>query len=101
MQSIGPVADYLPEGIYEITLQGQAFLLINHNNDYYCVEDKCGHFGVSLAKGKVKDKKIICPQHYISFDLGSGEIVDHLGEDCEPIKALRIYEKDGILFCKR
>jgi len=99
MFTIGPLSEYPNEGIYEVKLQGQAFLLIKHNNQYYCVEDKCGHFGMPLAKGKVKDTKIYCPVHNISFDLNNGQVVNHMGEDCEPIRALKVIEKDEILFC--
>lgn len=101
MINLGPVSDYPDEGIYPVTLLEQPYLLIKHDNHYFCVEDKCGHFGISLAKGKVKDRKIICPQHYISFDLVSGDIVDHLGEDCEPIKTVQVVESDGTLYCQR
>lgn len=100
MQRIGPVSEYPHEGIYQISLQDQAYLLINHDSHFYCIEDKCGHFGVSLARGKIQDRKIICPQHHISFDLSTGEIVDHLGENCEPVKALSVIENHGILFCE-
>ena len=99
MLNIGPASNYPDEGTYEVKLNNQSFLLIRHNNQYYCVEDKCGHFGMPLAKGTVKDTKIYCPTHNISFDLNNGQVIDHLGEDCEPIKAIKIIEKDGILLC--
>jgi len=98
MLNIGPISDYPEEGIYEITLHNQPFLLIKHDNEYYCVEDKCGHFGEPLAKGKVKDKKIFCPVHNISFDLNTGQIADSMGEDCAPVRVLNIINKDGNLF---
>ena len=100
MLEIGPISDFSNEGIYEVNLQNQNFLLIKHNNEYFCVEDKCGHFGEPLAHGKVKDNKIFCPVHNISFNLRNGQIVDHIGEDCEPIRVLNINVKDGVLFCE-
>jgi nitrite reductase/ring-hydroxylating ferredoxin subunit len=99
MPSIGPITDYANEGIYEIKLENQNYLLIKHQGQYFCVEDKCGHFGVPLANGKVKDGKIYCSVHNISFDLLNGQVRDSMGENCEPIAVIELIEKDGILYC--
>ncbi|MEJ2143199.1 MAG: Rieske (2Fe-2S) protein [Gammaproteobacteria bacterium] len=100
MHTIGPVTNFNDEGIYPVKIDGQDFLVIKHNNHLYCVEDKCGHFGMPLANGKVKDNKIYCAVHGISFDLFDGQVRDNWGEECDPIKVIELIEQDGVLYCK-
>lgn len=100
MHTIGPITDYPNEGIYQIKLESLDYLLIKHNDQYFCVEDKCGHFGVPLATGRVKDNKIYCREHGIGFDLFDGHVRDSMGEECDPIKVVKLIEQDGILYCR-
>lgn len=99
MLTIGPVSDYSEEGIYPVKLDGLDYLVIKHANHLFCVEDKCGHFGMPLANGKVKDNKIYCAVHGISFDLHNGDIRDNWGEECDPINVIELIEQDGVLYC--
>lgn len=98
MHTIGPITDFANEGVYEIKLENQDYLLINHDGHFFCVEDKCGHFGMPLANGKVQDNKIYCREHGISFDLYNGQVRDHWGEECEPINVVKLIEQDGVLY---
>lgn len=100
MQKLGPVSDYADEGIYEIKLDDQDYLLINHQEHYFCIENKCGHFGVPLANGRIRDNTIYCREHGIGFDLFDGQVRKSMGEDCDPIKIAKLIEQDGILYCK-
>ena len=100
MNKIGPTSNFADEGIYEIKLEDQDYLLINHDKQLFCVENKCGHFGLPLATGRVRDNKIYCREHGIGFDLFDGHVRDSMGEDCDPIKVVKLIEQDGILYCK-
>lgn len=42
------------------------------DDKYYCVQDKCPHFGFSLAKGSLFGEKIVCPLHHATFDIKTG-----------------------------
>ena len=100
MYKIGPVSDYSNEGVYKFKLEGKDYLIVRHADQLFCIEDKCGHFGVPLASGRVKDNKIYCSVHGISFDLFDGQVRDSMGEDCDPINVVKLVEQDGILYCK-
>ncbi len=53
---------------------------------YYLIENKCGHFGVPLLNGRIRDNEIVCAEHGISFDLETGSVVNRPYENCDPIK---------------
>lgn len=100
MHKLGPVTDYAKEGIYETKIGDKDYLVINHHGKHFCIEDKCGHFGVPLATGRVIDNTIYCREHGIGFDLFDGQVRKSMGEDCDPIKVLELVELDGILYSK-
>lgn len=98
MQQETPIAsldDYPEDGIYKITHHNQTFLLIIRQGKPYLIENKCGHFGVPLENGQLRDQQIVCPEHGISFDLGTGNIVNRPYENCDPIKvfALKLVDR--------
>ena len=100
MHEIGPIKDFAKEGIYEVKLEGNDYLVICHDKRLYCIEDKCGHFGVPLSNGRVEDGKIFCAVHGISFNLKDGQIAKSWGEDCVPVKVVKLVAKDGMLYYK-
>lgn len=58
--------------IQPIELNGKNLLLINHQDKYYLVKNKCPHQGIKLEKSSCKDGRIICPWHHYAFDLETG-----------------------------
>lgn len=100
MHTIGSITDFTNEGIYPIKLEEQDYLIIKHDGQLFCIEDKCGHFGVPLSTGRVRDNKIFCREHGIGFDLFDGHVRESMGEDCDAIKIIELIEQDGILYCK-
>lgn len=100
MHVIGPVSEFANEGIYPIKLDNHDYLLIRHAGQFFCIEDKCGHFGVPLATGRVKDNTIYCREHGIGFDLFDGKVRKSMGEDCDPVKVVKLIERDNVLYCK-
>ena len=83
--------------IKSVDKDGIHFLVISQNDDIYVVEDRCGHFGVSMKEGSVRDKCIRCPAHGAKFHLESGELLNDLFEDCDPINVFLWQKKDGWL----
>lgn len=56
-----------------------AVLIIKQSNkshkadgEYYCIQDKCSHFGFSLSKGLLMGEKIVCPLHNAVFSIAYG-----------------------------
>ena len=100
--------NYPDEGIFEILLDPNAenscsmirrsLLLIVHLGKYHVIENKCGHFGVPLSNGELRDNEIICAEHGISFDLDTGAVVNRPYENCDPIKILAVKMIDRVLY---
>ena len=75
----------------------QALLLIQTEDIVHLVENKCGHFGMPLEAGELKEGTIVCPQHGISFSLETGELANRPWENADPIKIFEITYRDGYL----
>jgi nitrite reductase/ring-hydroxylating ferredoxin subunit len=74
------------------------YLLIFHQNMFTLIEDKCGHFGISLQEGKIEDGTIICPQHQISFNLKNGEVVNRPWESCDLLTIHPLIIKENTIY---
>ena len=50
-------------------------MLVNINNSFYAVDNKCPHMGGSLFDGNLSGKNVICPRHGSIFDVTTGDLV--------------------------
>jgi len=41
-------------------------------DDYYAIDDRCPHKGVSLARGTCEDAVVTCPAHHFTVDVRTG-----------------------------
>lgn len=83
--------------VIPVDYDGLRLLVIVGDDDLYVIEDRCGHFGVSLQKGRVENGEIRCPTHGARFDLSTGELVNDLFEDCDPINVYLWRKNNGWL----
>lgn len=70
-------------------------LLIQQNGQRFLIENRCGHFGIPLDKGKVENQCITCPQHGIRFNLTTGLVDSKTRDSCEPIKVFSLISTQG------
>ena len=95
---IGLKQDFHDKESYEIVIDETSYLLIQQSGKYYFIENRCGHFGISLSDAKLEPNSITCSGHYISFDLTTGEIINRPYESCDKIKTFEVIETDTQLF---
>lgn len=57
---------------HPLKIQGKALLLVQHQNNFFLVKNKCPHQGISLEKASCEDGYIVCPWHRYGFDLKTG-----------------------------
>jgi nitrite reductase/ring-hydroxylating ferredoxin subunit len=95
---LGEIAKFKNKLIHELTINDISLLLIQQHNQFHLIENKCGHFGLPLITGKVKDEEIICSHHGISFNLLTGEVVNRPYENCDMIRVFKIVEKNMGLY---
>ena len=98
MLFLGETAKFKNKSIHELTINDVNLLLIENNNVYYLVENKCGHFGLPLSTGEIKGDEIVCSHHGISFSLLTGEVVNRPYENCDMIRVFKIVEQDMGLY---
>ena len=53
-------------------INNTAVLLVNHNNKYHMVKNRCPHQGITLENSICEDGMIVCPWHRYGFDLNTG-----------------------------
>ena len=73
------------------------FLIINQGGQLFVIEDRCGHFGISLKEGKIENGEIRCPAHGAKFDLETGDLKNDLFEECDPITVFLWRKNNGWL----
>lgn len=99
MHIFGHIENFNDEKIYPFEINHKSFLLIHHQEQFFLIENKCGHFGIPLNNATIVDNEIICAQHGISFSLKTGAINNRPYENCSPIKTYELIEENGQLFC--
>lgn len=85
----------------------------NVGGEYFAFSDRCPHMNVSLSRGRLKAKTLVCPLHRASFDITSGEklsdpkipaprmikMVDLMAEiETKNLPVYPLKEEDGQLF---
>ena len=96
MQFSYPDADSIGEGeMRPIKVEERSLLLIRHQGNLHCIDNRCGHFGAPLVTGSVEDGAIHCSLHQIAFSLHSGEVVTDTSNKCSPITVYPVVEQGG------
>lgn len=70
---------------------GKEICLVQQGDTFFAFENKCGHFGLPLDDGRLKDASIVCTHHGIEFSLKSGENINRPWEDCEKVACYKIH----------
>lgn len=110
-------ADVRENELHVVKLQNKTLLLSRVKGELCAVDNKCPHWGLPLAKGKVVDGAVTCPFHGSSFDLCSGANLDwvaalggklplpmwsrklvSLGQAPAPLPTYPVYEENGAVY---
>jgi len=87
-------ADELPQGSQHVfALDDISVIIINLNGDYYAIEDCCTHDGGTLSDGEIDGEEIICPRHFASFSIKTGEVITPPAYEAIHTFPLRMHEK--------
>jgi nitrite reductase/ring-hydroxylating ferredoxin subunit len=71
------ISDIPPNGVTRIALPGRSPLAVyNLGERFYATDDRCSHGDALLSSGMVEGHLIVCPLHFGSFDIRTGEAVD-------------------------
>lgn len=66
----------LAPGDREVVAAGaKKILVLNHQGNYYALDNACPHLKLPMKKGKITDDgAIVCPFHRSIFDLATGAV---------------------------
>jgi nitrite reductase/ring-hydroxylating ferredoxin subunit len=71
---------------------GKTLVLANANGRITALDDRCPHFGASLADGQIEGELLVCPWHGREFDLRTGSCAISEGVNAYPVEV----RDDGI-----
>ncbi|RVC61584.1 FAD-dependent oxidoreductase [Mesorhizobium sp.] len=95
---IGPV-DAFPEGEIrrlEIDQLG-AVAIVQIDQRYFAVNDRCPHADASLSEGFIERDRIVCPLHFAEFDLQTGD-PSNAPPGCGRLACYTVERRDHHLF---
>lgn len=49
--------------------------IFNIDGEYYAIEDRCTHDDGPLAEGELEGYVIMCPRHFATFDVRTGQVL--------------------------
>ncbi|CRG93132.1 ferrodoxin reductase-like protein, putative [Plasmodium gallinaceum] len=71
-------------------------LLVNVNNNYYCLGPKCPHYSAPLKTGVLTSQYITCPWHDAKFDIKTGECIN--GPSFDDIPKYEVVVEDDKIY---
>jgi 3-phenylpropionate/trans-cinnamate dioxygenase ferredoxin component len=79
-----------------VDIEDDSILLIQLNNAYYAIKNRCTHQDAPLDGGEIEGDEIICPLHGARFCIKTGEAT--LPPAYEPVETFPTKLEDGVLF---
>jgi len=76
LKEVEEVKNLGPGEMKEIEANGISLLLVNYQENFYAVSNRCTHLGCKLSKGTLEDNIITCPCHGSKFDITNGKLIE-------------------------
>lgn len=85
---VASTSDVPANGTHCVKLGNKRICLINLEGDIHAVDDMCSHAEASLCEGEVAGHEIVCPLHFATFNIMTGEATGPPA--CEPIAVYQV-----------
>ncbi|MDP3936856.1 MAG: Rieske 2Fe-2S domain-containing protein [Deltaproteobacteria bacterium] len=69
---IGAASDFAEGKGRTLRLQGRRIAIFRYADELYAIDAVCPHTGADLGLGRVKNRRVSCPEHGWTFDLSTG-----------------------------
>ncbi len=56
-----------------VVVRGKRIGLVNLSGSIHAIDDTCTHAEASLSEGEISGDEIVCPLHFATFDVRTGE----------------------------
>ncbi len=93
---LGTTKEVPPGEMNQFEIKGKELLVVNLDNQFYCLNARCTHAGAPLVEGTLDGDILTCPWHRSRFRVTDGSVVNGPAQ-----KSLGIYKmvvKDDQLF---
>jgi nitrite reductase/ring-hydroxylating ferredoxin subunit len=57
-----------------VDVAGRPIAIYNLNGEYFATDDTCTHAHASLSEGQISGDEIVCPLHFATFDIRTGQV---------------------------
>ncbi|CAC11570.1 biphenyl dioxygenase, Rieske iron-sulfur component related protein [Thermoplasma acidophilum] len=87
------------QGLLKVKVAGTEVLIVNDDGHIYATSPYCTHEQFDLSDGFLDDHKIVCTNHFASFDPKDGSVVsppEGAGE-ISPIKTYPVRIENGMI----
>jgi 3-phenylpropionate/trans-cinnamate dioxygenase ferredoxin subunit len=91
-------AEALPGEMLPVFLEDVALLVVNHDGQFYVIEDQCTHDSYELSSGRFDPEtmSVECAYHGAQFDVRSGEAL--CPPAYEPVRKFPVKVEDGLVY---
>jgi nitrite reductase (NADH) small subunit len=76
-------------------LEDRQVAVFNIGGRLHAIDGRCAHLGGPLGDGEVDGRFVMCPWHSWTYDVTTGENVDH--PEC-PVRSYEVKVEDGVIF---
>ncbi|MCH2135963.1 MAG: non-heme iron oxygenase ferredoxin subunit [Phycisphaerales bacterium] len=73
---VAMVEDVQPGIPLAVQAGGHKLAMCNIDGEMYAIDEMCTHADASLCDGDIEGCSIVCPLHFGSFDIKTGEALD-------------------------
>ena len=79
-----------------VEVSGKEICLVNVENTYYAIGNRCTHMGCMLSDGELTGENIKCSCHGSVFSVKTGNVIKGPAKDSEPTYQVKV-EGDQIM----
>jgi 3-phenylpropionate/trans-cinnamate dioxygenase ferredoxin component len=96
---VARLEDVQPGEMTTVEVEDVKVLLANVGGTVRALRDSCSHEEAPLSEGELEGETVVCPWHFSSFCLRTGEALEMPAVD--PVEAYAVHVVDGEVFLSR
>jgi len=95
-----PVSELPESAVRQVEVAGEPVAVCNVEGEFYAIHDTCTHAEASLSEGDLSGDELVCPLHFATFNVRTGEATGGPAEEpCRPYDVRR--EGDELVITRR
>ncbi len=80
-----------------VEVGGHRIALFNLGGEFYATDDTCTHAEASLSEGEVVGDEVMCPLHFATFRIQTGEVLSPPADDDLQTYEVRVDGEDVLI----